>query len=73
MTNKTTDVFEFLANTKDLSTKGIAERAGMNQSLLTQYVNGRRVPSDKQRERVTKALTELIKEIYAVTANPFVG
>lgn len=55
------DLFEHFP----LTIKGVAEKAGMNRSLLNQYARGEKTMSEKQALRITDAIrtigTELIQ------------
>ena len=46
------DLFEYFP----LTVKGVSERAGINRSLLNQYVSGEKTMSEKQALRITTAL-----------------
>jgi predicted RNase H-like HicB family nuclease len=46
-----------------LTVKGISERAGMNRSLLNQYVKGEKTMSEKQALRIIKVVHQLGSEL----------
>lgn len=49
-----------------INVKHFAQRVGMNYTLLSQYVQGRKQPSEKQTARIVKALQEVGKELSQV-------
>ena len=49
-----------------INVKHFAERIGMNYTLLSQYVQGRKKPSEKQTERIVEGLQEVGKELSEV-------
>lgn len=53
------DLFEYYP----ISVKGISERAGMNRSLLNQYVKGEKTMSEKQAMRIIGTIHQLGKEL----------
>ena len=46
------DFQQFFQHYKVLNAKFLAEKIGMNPSLLSQYVQGHKKPSDKQTEKI---------------------
>lgn len=46
-----------------LKVKPLAERVGMNYTLLNQYATGKKKPSPKQRERILKAIHQVGLEL----------
>ena len=52
---------------KVINSKHLAIRIGMNQSLLSQYVNGKKKPSKKQIERLVEGLNEIGKELMELS------
>jgi len=50
-----------------INIKHFAGRIGMNYTLLSQYVQGRKKPSGKQTERIVEGLQEVGKELSRVT------
>ena len=57
------DFQQFFEYYKVINSKHLAKRIGMNESLLSQYVNGKKVPSKKQVERIIDGLHEIGKEL----------
>jgi hypothetical protein len=51
---------------KEINAKAISKRAGINQTLLSQYVNGNKVPSAKQAERILNEIRALGKELASL-------
>jgi len=49
-----------------INVRHFAERIGMNYTLLSQYVQGRKRPSEKQTERIVEGLQEVGKELSEV-------
>lgn len=53
------DLFEYFP----LTIKGVAERIGMNRTLLNQYAVGEKTMSEKQALRITKAIQKIGTEL----------
>ena len=51
-----------------INAKALSERIGMNQSLLAQYINGNKKPSEAQSTRILKGVQQLGKELSAIQA-----
>ncbi len=49
-----------------INTRNFAGRIGMNYTLLSQYIQGRKKPSGKQVERIVEGLNEIGKELSEV-------
>ena len=49
-----------------INVKHFANRIGMNYTLLSQYVQGRKKPSEKQTEKIVTGLQEVGKELSEV-------
>lgn len=49
-----------------INIRHFAERIGMNYTLLSQYVQGRKKPSEKQAEKIIEGLQEVGKELNNV-------
>lgn len=60
-------VFDFLNISK------VAERAGMNASLLRQYVAGIKYPKEEQAKRIETAIRDIAKELSDVVISPAVA
>ena len=51
---------------KVINAKALSERIGMNQSLLAQYIKGRRKPSEAQRMRIISGVQEIGRELVEI-------
>ena len=49
-----------------LNAKVIAEKIGMNPTLLSQYVQGKKQPSQQQTERIINAIHEIGVELSTI-------
>lgn len=54
---------QFFTLYKVINTSALAARIGISQSLLSQYANGIKVPSQKQANRILAGIHELGKEL----------
>ena len=54
---------QFFTLYKVINTSALAARIGISQSLLSQYANGIKVPSQKQANRILTGIHELGKEL----------
>lgn len=61
------DFKQFFEYYKIINSKHLASRIGMNESLLSQYVNGKKKPSKKQINRIVDGLHEIGKELLELT------
>ena len=61
------DFQQFFDFYKVINAKHLASRIGMNESLLSQYVNGKKKPSRKQVERIIDGLHEIGKELMEIS------
>lgn len=57
------DLASFFAYYKVINAKALGERIGMHQSLLAQYVTGRKKPSSRQVERIMAGIQEIAHEL----------
>lgn len=57
------DLSSFFAYYKVINAKALGERIGMHQSLLAQYVTGRKKPSARQVERIMAGVQEIAHEL----------
>jgi transcriptional regulator with XRE-family HTH domain len=53
------DFKQFFEYYRVINAKFLAERIGMNESLLSQYVKGRKKPSKLQLEKIIKGINEI--------------
>ena len=51
---------------KVINAKALAERIGINQSLLAQYIKGIKKPSPTQTNRILKGVQQVGKELAAI-------
>lgn len=61
------DFKQFFEYYKIINAKHLAERIGMNESLLSQYITGKKKPSQKQVQRLVDGLHEIGKELMELT------
>lgn len=57
------DLRQFFQHYKVLNANFLACRIGMNPSLLSQYVRGKKKPSAKQRERIIRGIHSIGREL----------
>jgi len=57
------DFRQFFQYYKVLNAKHLAEKIGMNPTLLSQYVQGRKKPSQQQSERIIHGIQQIGKEL----------
>jgi|SRR6185312_10398047 len=55
--------FEFYP---EINTSALGNRIGMHKSLLSEYINGKRIPSDKQVHKILNGVKELGKELTQI-------
>jgi hypothetical protein len=55
--------FEFYP---EINTSALGNRIGMHKSLLSEYINGKRTPSDKQVHKILNGVKELGKELTQI-------
>lgn len=60
------DFKQFFQYYRVLNAKVIAEKIGMNPTLLSQYVQGKKKPSQKQTERIINAIHEIGVELSTI-------
>jgi predicted RNase H-like HicB family nuclease len=61
------DFQQFFTHYRVLNAKFLAERIGLNPSLLSQYVSGTKEPSPKQILRIMNGINELGEELASLT------
>lgn len=59
----------FLKQQKIFTKRGLSRLTGINESLLSQYINGIKIPSAKQKQRISDALEKLGKELIEIKSN----
>lgn len=57
------DLASFFAYYKVINAKALGERIGMHQSLLAQYITGKKKPSSRQVERIMEGIQEVANEL----------
>src|SRR5260370_35619826 len=57
------DLANFFEFYKEINAKSLAKRVGMNQTLLSQYINGKKAPSTKQVYKILQGVRELGREL----------
>lgn len=60
------DFKQFFQYYKVLNAKFLAEKIGMNPTLLSQYVKGHKKPSDKQTEKILKGIHQIGQELSEI-------
>lgn len=57
------DLKQFFQHYRVINAKFLAERIGMNPTLLSQYVQGRKKPSALQTEKILKGIQQIGREL----------
>jgi DNA-binding transcriptional regulator YdaS (Cro superfamily) len=57
------DFAQFFQYYKVLNAKFLAEKIGMNPTLLSQYVQGRKKPSENQTEKILSGIHQIGQEL----------
>ncbi len=60
------DLQQFFQYYRVLNAKFLAERIGMNPTLLSQYVTGKKRPSKKQTLKIIKGINKVGKELSKI-------
>ena len=60
------DFKQFFQHYKVINAKFLAEKIGMNPSLLSQYVQGHKKPSDKQTEKILGGIHQIGQELAEI-------
>ena len=60
------DVAQVFNLYQSINSTGFAKRIGMNQSLLSQYVNGIKKPSEKQARRILEGVVNFGRELSQI-------
>ena len=60
------DLESFFAFYKVINAKALSERIGMNQSLLAQYIKGKKKPSPAQTKRILLGVQQIGRELSEV-------
>jgi hypothetical protein len=62
----TLDLAQFFEFYKVINAKAFSERIGMNQSLLAQYISGKKKPSSSQTQRILKGIQQIGRELAEI-------
>jgi hypothetical protein len=62
----TLDMPQFFEFYKEINVSAFSKRAGINQSLLAQYIKGIKKPSSAQAQRILKEVNKLGRELQEV-------
>ncbi len=60
------DFKQFFQYYKVLNSKFLADKIGMNPTLLSQYVQGHKKPSDKQTEKILNGIHQIGRELSEI-------
>jgi len=60
------DIPSFFEFYKEINASALGKRIGMHKSLISEYVNGKRKPSEKQVQKILGGVRELAKELSAL-------
>lgn len=60
------DLPQFFEFYKAVSAKGLAARIGMDHTVLSRYINGKRTPSEKQVKRILTGIQDLGRELASL-------
>jgi DNA-binding transcriptional regulator YdaS (Cro superfamily) len=64
------DLKQFFKYYRVINARFLAKRVGINPTLLSQYVQGRKKPSPKQAEKIIKGINQIGKELTDLTLSP---
>jgi len=62
----TIDLKQFFNYYKVLNSSYLAKRIGMNKTLLSQYVSGKKIPSSRQTKRIVEGVNAIGKELSEI-------
>jgi len=62
----TLDLAQFFEFYKVINAKAFSDRIGMNQSLLAQYISGKKKPSSSQTQRILKGVQQIGRELAEI-------
>ena len=60
------DLQQFFQHYRVINAKYLAQRIGMNETLLSQYVQGHKNPSEKQSYRILQGIHEIGRELSEI-------
>ena len=61
------DIKQFFQYYRVINSKFLAKRIGMNETLLSQYVQGRKKPSPEQTNKILSGIHEIGKELISIS------
>ena len=61
------DLQQFFKYYRVINARFLAERIGMNASLLSQYVQGKKKPSEKQTEKILYGIQQIGRELSEIS------
>jgi len=64
--NFVVDFKQFFKYYKVINAKFLAKKIGMNESLLSQYVQGRKRPSDQQTNKILEGIHQIGRELSEI-------
>ncbi|MDD4604564.1 MAG: hypothetical protein PHF97_12280 [Bacteroidales bacterium] len=64
--NFTIDFKQFFQYYKVINAKFLAKKIGMNETLLSQYVQGRKKPSDQQTNKILEGIHQIGRELSEI-------
>ena len=62
----TLDLHQFFQYYKVINVEALSERIGINQQILSQYINGSKKPTLTQTQRILKAVQQVGRELAAI-------
>lgn len=62
----TLDLQSFFNFYKVINAKALSDRIGMNQSLLAQYISGKKKPSANQTQRILRGVQQIGRELAEI-------
>lgn len=61
------DIKQFFQYYRVINSKFLAKRIGMNETLLSQYVHGRKKPSPSQTNKILSGIHEIGQELISIS------
>ena len=63
---ETTQLYQFFMNHPEINVSAIARRMGISQSLMAQYISGKKHASGKRMEMILETIREVGRELVAI-------
>ena len=60
------DIQQFFKYYRVINAKFLAKRIGMNETLLSQYIHGKKKPSSRQTKKIFHGIREIGKELSSI-------